>query len=398
MQNPKNRSSEPSRKKIRKVVGKMDSNIKEQKTRLLFAYEILNREKEFVFLTEKLSRIQNSIGKTISSLDALNAKLLRPRNELSALLKEKQKADSKMDELKQLEIEYEEKVPLLPELKRNAFVANADRRKLIRTFNALAREKRLVAEELKGLKESGLANANKLLTLEIEIPVLKNTLSLFYGIMPEGYDIDVLDDISVNFKNLIYTYFDETQNEITKVKKQTREFERQLDQEKEMAKSLGPEKISKEAELKGSLDDERLNEPVVFEELERLRSINGKLDEKTKKLTGEINGTNIEIVEQNRAIESQENSVNDLEQRYTYLVKLKQKLDQMDNVEDEIHEINTDIQKIKAVLSVDSALLKTINEIKDDLRVSNGALKNIYRYYNDKLEEIDLSIYQLISH
>ncbi|MBF0376883.1 MAG: hypothetical protein HQK72_05325 [Desulfamplus sp.] len=385
-------SLDSNKQKIKKTVEEINAEQSDKKTRILLAYEIKNREKEITFLTNKISMIQKEIYQIDSSIDSVGSVIKKSKAQLLDTLKSNVSNADEWSELKKMQKDIQNMLSALPQLKSQISQKKKDIQEFTQTLTPLEDEWRQVSEE-KGELDESFNKANiTLSSLEGEISVMRETKGLLYGILPQGYDTKLVDDISVNFEQCIQSYYNEIEANISEVKKKTEEMEHQIEFEENLLKQIRPEKVSLEREVKRVLDSAMLDESTLSVELEQMQSQHEELISQNSNLTEDIDGASLQIKDIEGSIKTKQNIHLQLKNRYETLLELKSKVDKIDDIEAELRHIKNMSWQAKSEYNVSNSMLSTINSIKSDLTSMNDRLKAVYGDFNKQLEIFDAAV------
>ncbi|MBF0232176.1 MAG: hypothetical protein HQK65_03960 [Desulfamplus sp.] len=388
-------SFDPDQQNITKTIEKMNAEKSEKKNRLLLAYEIQNREQEIVFLTSKISMMQKQIHQIYSAITLLDSKMSASKSELSSVLKDRNRNFSGFSDLNQLETELHNRLSELPELKRAMLETRKGIDALNQELQPLEEEWVQISEKRSELDESANIIDVELSGLEQELSIMRETKGLLYGILPQGYNLDLIDDLSVNFEQCIQNYYDEIESQIVGVTEQIMEIEHLIAKEEDYQKLILPERNSLERESRRVIANALLHESTLFSELEELRSKHQEIKQKNIDLTEMISMVSIEIKDLDGSILTQQELLAEIDDRYQRLLALKLKIDKIDKIEEELKKINTMIRQTKAENSINKSMFETVSTIKSDLYSTNDRLKSIYKDFNSQIEKFDKSFNSL---
>ncbi|MBF0228371.1 MAG: hypothetical protein HQK63_02070 [Desulfamplus sp.] len=385
-------SLDSNKQKIKKTVEEINAEQSDKKTRVLLTYEIKNREKEITFLTSKISMIQKEIQQIDSSIDSLGSVVKNSKSQLSDTLKINGSNANGWSELQKMQKDIQNMLSALPQLKSQISQKKKDIQEFTQTLTPLEDEWRQISEE-KGELDESFNKANiTLSSLEGEISVMRETKGLLYGILPQGYDTNLVDDISINFEACIQSYYNELEANIAQVKEKTEEMERQIEFEENLLKQIKPEKVSLEREAQRVLDNAMLDESTLSVELEQMQSQHQALSSQNSNLTEDIDGASLQIKDIEGSIKTKQNIHHELKNRYEALLELKSKVDKIDDIEAELRHIKTMSWQAKSEYNVSNSMLSTINSIKSDLTSMNDRLKAVYVDFNKQLEIFDAAV------
>lgn len=381
-----------NQQRIRKTVEELKAEQSDKNTRILLAYEIKNREKEIMFLTNKISMIQKEIHQIDSSIDSLVPVIKTSKASLSDIVKENDIQADGWAELNKIQKDIQNMLSALPRLKREITEQKKDIQELSKTLKPLEEEWSHISEEQHELDESARKVGITLSSLEQELSIMRETNGLLYGIMPDGYDKGLVDDISVNFEQCIQNYYDEIDSQIVGVKAKTAELQQQIELENDVFRRIRPEKISLEREAQRVLDAAVMHESTLVSELEQLRGKTKQFKDQNSTLAKDIDIASLEIKDIEASIITKKSMLLDLHKKYENLVELRHRVDKMDDIEGELKRIRTMTMQSKTEHNISSSMLATINSIKSDLLSMNDRLKSIYGEFNTHLDNFDNAI------
>jgi len=380
---------ENKQQRLNEIINKVGLHMHERKTRQILAHETQKVMNEINFIEHKIAKVSKLLRHTESLLKDLEPSTIESKGKLAGILQEKTTAEAELARLINIENEMEARLAMFPNLKSD--VANT-RAAVYESTNVLEALKSGYLEEVEKKNTNQQASEeikDKINKLSMEIQTINTTKNMIAGIMPEGFDIDDIDQFADDIEANIQSYTDEIKAEIEKVNRQTSDLKLQINNEKELEGSL----LSLETELQRKIGGikaglgEQVDKPAIVAQVDQLYEQKEKLDNDFARNSQDMNRLEAQSKTVIESSENQQQLKNDLDQKLAELVSIEQKMDVAGDVEAEIHRLKSETHRNNMETSVNNSLLVTITDINNDIESINEQLRSVDRKYRRQLDE-----------
>ncbi len=382
-------SSDSDNERLYAILEKVDAVLAERRTRQTLVYELLKAQYDIDFLENKIGMVKSNLQRETPELVMLKDSSEKAALTLSHIVKERETAEAKYFRLKIYEKDFNAKTALLPKINEEIFHVSGRVGKL----KSECKSQDIYFQEVVSQKEKfqrDIIELNqKIETLMVKMPIMKNTKNIILGMMPSGFDEDSYETLQGNFEKNLKNYIAEINHEIKTIDQRVADLKELLENEKSLQITLLAEKADLDDKYNSILADigGETEKAKVTTALNQLGVQKSNLIADSERLTNAIDRIKSEIVGLDENLEYEKTVKAELMQRYTYLISIKHELDGIDDIDAQIQ-----FQKEKSlniITEVDALNLRIdfINKVNQELDAITDKLKFTYDDHNKQWVE-----------
>jgi len=375
---------------VEKVVHQL--NVKKEMD-ILFS-EIPKETNEIEFLRDRTEAARKRLDETENAIKKIQPGMAEPKRELARLQGERHLAAEEYEKLRERQNQRDSQISILPKIKAEILetveeVRNSSHRiaSLQSSHTEALQRKQKLGEECKAFKE-------KLINLEEEIPIMRNTRDILGGTRPENFDVETFEatrgDVETTFEN----YVNDMTGEIERLKNKISSSKEQLDAIPGEEEAL----LSKRGLLQETLEELRTH---IGEDQDResLMAEAAELEKKKQGLGVEAEQIKQETAVKEAAIQSLDGRFEEEREiernagdRHSYLLSRKQEMGNFENVTDEIQRLKDEIQRLNQESEINKTMYETIEKLNQDVEPTKRRLHSTLQEYDRIFDEFEREI------
>ncbi len=352
------------------ILEKVEAVLSERRVRQTLLSELMSAQNDIEFLENKIVAAKNSLQKETPEVETLQGSIEKALVDLSRLIKEREAAEARYFRVKISEKDFRIKIAQLPKLNEEISRIGARVGKLekeCRTqdmrFEQVASQKMKFETEIDALKQ-------KVEALTAEIPLIKNTKDILFGLMPSDFDKDSYAALQGDFEKNLNNYTNDIGQEIDRITKRVTDVKELIEKEKSLQIALSAEKTELEKKYHSILADtgDETDMSVVMAALKQLEAKKIKLIEESDRMVNVIDRVKLEIDALGDKLKHEQSVNAESLQRQIYLVSIKEEMKGIDDVEAQIRiqkekKLNLDIEAGMLNRKID--LVNKVNQVLD---------------------------------
>jgi len=362
--------------KYKELFVDIGSRLETMKNKQMIRMDLVKLSKESQYYEEKIKNIRQKISLSLSEIALLKQKIDRPEKELQALSFEKDQLEKDRIALEELETKMSEKLAILPEIKYRMKMlqkgfdeSKQSHYQLKKTFDDLEAENNSIEKKVHD-------NKSKMDDLTQENLVMKSTLELLKGILPDNFDQETFDEVQGKQAETLHLYIEDMKLNIKSI---TTEIEKAIQKTDEMKTQIEPLKqtitknqsqISEITKVLGNIT----NIDEISKRCDYLRQEIHSLPQKTQQLIKENKAFENKSAEIDQRIVRNKRLDSEYSEKMDYLNKRKQQMDEMKDIDAEVQRIQEDTvkdQQQKALYNrlnqLSSSILNDLMDVKDQM-------------------------------
>jgi chromosome segregation ATPase len=377
-------------KRLSNFLDTAGAHLHASKNEQILVAEIRKATIEIQYIEDKVAIGRARLQKTTKAIEETEIRLREAEKELSRIRKERAAAEGEHEKLQATEREIHSNGAILADMKKQIAHVRGVVRRLSARFKALQsthRNGQVKKETLE--KEVGTIGIRSS-ALEKGLPVMRNTRDLLVGILPEGFDVDTIDELDNQdeIEKAINDYIAEVNEHMERLEKERSGLNRQIDEKDMQQRVFLSRKDDLEGKVKGLTAEVGGEAEVetVIDEVERLRDEKERLGAECEAMMkeGDQLESNIKILDDE--LEAGKKLERELTERNACLTSRKQEMDQFDDMEAEIKRLQKEMQKCERDSSVNDMLTEIIGDIKEYVGLINGKLRYAVKDYNEQFD------------
>ena len=367
------------------------SRLENMKNKQTLRMELIKLSKEIKYFDEKIINIRQKIHGSLSKIELMKQKIIKPEKELQDLSAEKEQVEKDKKELDALEAKMAEKLKLLPEIKSKMKIIRRDYKSSQSSYYKIKEAHDALDAENKILEKQIVENKAKMDALSSENTVMKSTRDLLKGLIPDNFDQDTFDKVQVNQGETLELFIQDMKTNMEFIKSEIKRLDSEKDQ---MKKQIEPiRKIIQENKAKISEISQVLGETKdldsIIEKSERLNQEIKLLPKKTQEMKTESNAFETKINEIDQQMVLNKKLELELSQRLDYLKKRKQQMDSLEDIESEIQRLGKETLDDKKQKSIYQRLGQLSKSIYEELSVIKDQSQT---QMEDYMKTLDLNL------
>jgi len=367
------------------------SRLENMKNKQTLRMELIKLSKEIKYFDEKIINIRQKIHGSLSKIELMKQKIIKPEKELQDLSAEKEQVEKDKKELDALEAKMAEKLKLLPEIKSKMKIIRRDYKSSQSSYYKIKEAHDALDAENKILEKQIVENKAKMDALSSENTVMKSTRDLLKGLIPDNFDQDTFDKVQVNQGETLELFIQDMKTNMEFIKSEIKRLDSEKDQ---MKKQIEPiRKIIQENKAKISEISQVLGETKdldsIIEKSERLNQEIKLLPKKTQEMKTESNAFETKINEIDQQMVLNKKLEIELSQRLDYLKKRKQQMDSLEDIESEIQRLGKETLDDKKQKSIYQRLGQLSKSIYEELSVIKDQSQT---QMEDYMKTLDLNL------
>ncbi len=363
-------TADSSNERLVAVLEKVNAVLSERRARQTLLSELIGAQNEIEFLENKIVAAKNSLQKETPEVETLQGSLEKASLDLSCLIKEREAAEARYFRVKISEKDFRIKIAQLPKLNEDISrigVRVGTMEKEFQTQNM--RLEHVVSQKLKFQTEIDVLK-QKVESLTAEIPLIKNTKDILFGLMPTDFDKDSYAALQGDFEKNLNNYTNDIGQEIDRITKRVADVKERIETEKSLQITLSAEKSELEKKYHSVLADTggETDISAVMAALKQLEAKKINLIDESDRMVNVIDRVKLEINALGDKLR-QEQSVNaESMQRRIYLVSIREEMKGIDDVGAQIRiqkekRLNLDIEVGMLNRKID--LVSRVNQVLD---------------------------------
>jgi chromosome segregation ATPase len=382
-------SSDSDNERLYAILEKVDAVLAERRTRQTLVSELLKAQYDIDFLENKIGMVKSNLQRETPELVMLKDSSEKAELTLSHIIKERETAEAKYFRLKIYEKDFNAKTALLPKINEEIFNVSGRVGKLKSEcksqdiyFQEVVFKKEKFQREIIELNQ-------KIETLTVKMPIMKNTKNIILGMMPSGFDEESYETLQGNFEKNLKNYIAEINHEIKTIDQRVADLKELLENEKSLQITLLAEKADLNDKYNSILADigGEIEKAKVTTALNQLGVQKSNLIADSERLTNAIDRIKSEIVALDEKLEYEKTVKTELMQRYTYLISIKQELDGIDDIDAQIQFQKEKILNITAEVDALNRRIDFINKVNQELNAITDKLQFTYEDHNKQWVE-----------
>ena len=354
------------------VLEKVNAVLSERRIRQTLLSELISAQNEIEFLENKIVAAKNSLQKETPEVETLQGSIEKASLDLSRLVKEREAAEARYFRVKISEKDFRVKIAQLPKLNEEIFRIGMHVGKLEKEFKTQhTRSEHIVSQKMKFQTEID-ALKQKVEALSAEIPLIKNTKDILFGLMPSDFDKDSYAALQGDFEKNLNNYTNDIGQEIDRITKRVAGVKELIENEKSLQVTRSAEKTELEKKYHSILADTggETDLPAVMAALKQLEAKKINLIEESDRTVNVIDRVKLEINVLGDKLKHEQSVNAESMQRRTYLVSIKEEMNGIDDVEAQIRiqkekKLNLDIEVGMLTRKID--LVNKVNQVLDTL-------------------------------
>nr|WCC90921.1 magnetosome protein Mad22 [Desulfobacteraceae bacterium] len=372
--------------------------LENMKTRQIIRTEIIKLSNEIKYFEEKIDETQHHLKRTLSDIDLMQQKIVEPEKELQQLMGEKKQIEKDNKDISTIEKQIAAKLLLLPDIKSKMKILRQDFEsyqatyfKIKGTYDDLVAENDQIEKEITD-------NKNKMSALSSEIAVMKSTRDLLKGLLPDNFDKATYDEIQVNQEETLKQYIRDMNNnmesinaDIVRLKNETDTMKKQVDPLQQTVKE-NQAKISQLTEKVGDNPDTQ----AFIDQCDHLKHQLKILPEKIAQMKKECKAFDINSQDLDNQIKIEESANVKLDDRIDYLLKRKNQMDAVADMEKEVQRLQTDIQNFQKKTAIHHRVGLLTQKTYDDLLTSKDHIQAQVNQFMAPLTQFEQKVESLI--
>jgi chromosome segregation ATPase len=388
-----------SEKWLQDLVEKVGYQFSVRKAKEILALEIPKETMEIEYIRDRIAASRKRIHETENAIKEIQHRLVEPKRKLARLQTERQSAVNEYARLEDGNRDLEDQLILLPEIQAEIRKLRAEVRRASRRLASLQSSNREVLDRKERLKEEVRSLNAKLMNIEGEISVMRDTRDILGGKRPEQFDPDtfetITEDVGVNVEN----YMNEMKGEIERIKKEISSSKVRLDEKKIEEETLLSQKEGHQETLEGlrAQIGEDDNSETLMTELDNLEKQKDSLKAILVETKEGIRATESAISSVDNRIRREIKIESDLKESHSYLNARKQEMANFSNVADEIQRLKNEAQRLEMESEVNGILREMIKKLNADMDPTKGQLLASLEKYRSVFSAFEGEINGLLS-
>jgi chromosome segregation ATPase len=379
------------KKQLLRLANMTRSCLQANKSRDLFTSEIHALRSEIEHFRDMTTAVRQGLAETIEAIGRLEPKIARCQAQRHDMHADKQALEEEAARLRDFEINFQQKLDTLMDLKQAVAGSRRDVQQALGKFQAVQESCRKAFEQLRQVERATEQDEQKRLPLALEIPMLQSTRDILVGEMPEGFDPEVFQRLRGDLPKNAESYRSEVGGTAGEIELELSRLEEQVAEKGREGQALLFQEQSLQKEI------EQLDRFSFMEENKESLIDAIKLAEaQQSRLSAEIAGKQLESRRLEAEIREIEESIADEKQRaqglldrLEHLQSRAKELDSIDDLPGVMQSLKEKTARLQLEIKENIDFLGIVTPLKNDAESMNsplkGAVEDLHRM-SDELE------------
>jgi len=380
---------ERKKKKLNNIIHGVVNHLNDRTKRQSLTSTLNKDLYDIDFLKDKIAIAKKKIECTVPEIEKLQPGLTESQNKLSFLMSNKRKLSEKYE--KSI-ADAEENKGGLSALKTRIKKSRIKAGELTAVLSQVKKEHENNASDMKALEKEKKKIDQKIMMLNIEIPVMKTTMQMMQGTIPESIDTEIADALVIgNVEESLKEYTDEMNAEIDKIdkiKQTIDEYDKKFLQAYVEFQKILKEKdvlLEKIKGLKNAVGNIKDSEKIL-DEIESMEHEIQQSTEKKESAQSNIENISLELKDLKKSMEKENDKQTQLNNEYTVLNELKDKMDMIGDMKKELKNFTDLSDKDETATDVNNGIKDIVKMVRSEINDVNSDLTAAINKYNDRMD------------
>jgi chromosome segregation ATPase len=379
MEELENELTERRKKDLLQLASMTRSYVHAKRLRDMLTSETHALAREIEHFMDMTTALRQRLVEKMAAARPLELKVAQDRNQLRDMQAEKQAAADEAARLKDLELNFQQKLEALMDLKQEIARSRMEAQDTSLRLQASREGCRKALEQQRQMAQGIDEVEQRHLQLELEIPVLQNTRDILVGQTPEGFDPEVFKHLRDDVPRNAESYQGEVSEQTGEIEREISRLKEQVDERNREAQAL----LSQEQELQNAIE-QLARFSVMDENRETVIDEIHLAEEQRSRLSGELERKELEscrlesgITEIGERIEQEKQDTQGLLHRLDHLQSRAKDLDGIDDIPLSMRSLERKATRFQLEIKANMDFSEIFSPMKNDTESMNSSLQEV---------------------